>query len=116
MRAMFELARLSGAEPILWTPPPVPTWGSKDLRLSIQMNLLEQYKSVLERVAGQTGVKLVNFWETFPSLVEDYPGRYFNSPDGYHSTVHAQSVLAKGIGNILAGNYQSWKNGRNVDR
>lgn len=111
MRAMFDLTRAMGAEPILWTPPLVPTWGSKDLRLGIQMQLLELYQSFLERVAAQRGVRLVNFWRTFPSLVEEYPGRYFNQPDGYHSTVQAQPVLARGIRDALADCLAAWKSG-----
>jgi len=109
MRAMFDLTEALGAKPVLWTPPPVPTWGNRDLRLKIQMQLLEFYESILETVAEQRNVRLVNFWKTFPSLVEEYPGRYFNRPDGYHSTVEAQPILARGIRDALADFLAAWR-------
>ncbi len=108
MRALFDLAHAGNAQPIVWTPPPVPTWGRSDTRLLIQINLLSFYLDVLERVARGSGVPLVNYWRTFPSLVEDYPGRYFNEPDGYHSTIHAQPLLASGIREALEPAYLAW--------
>jgi lysophospholipase L1-like esterase len=102
MRAMFDLTRSIGAEPVLWTPPPVPTWGTPDTRMRIQLGLLEQYESILERVCAQREVPVANNWREFPEMVEEYPGCYFKEPDGYHSTVHAQPMIAKGIRDALA--------------
>jgi lysophospholipase L1-like esterase len=109
MRTMFDLVRLSGADPVVWTPPPVPTWGSEDARMKIQLGLLEQYVAVLERVTTREGVPLVNFWRTFPSLVEGFPGKYFASPDGYHSTVHAQPLLAEKIAEAVGAVKGAWE-------
>lgn len=109
MHTMFDLSFLLGAEPVLWTPPPVPTWGNKDMRMKVQMDLLHFYEAVLEDVARERGVKLVNFWRTFPEMVDEFPGRYFNEPDGYHSTVDAQPLLAERIAQALGEAYEKWK-------
>ena len=111
MRAMFDLTRLSGAVPVMWTPPPVPTWGAEanDARLRVQVRLLEHYLAVLERMAADTEVPFVNFWREFPSLVEDYPGPYFDQPDGYHSNTKAQPILARGIRDALEGPLQAYR-------
>jgi len=109
MHLMFDLSLLLGAEPVLWTPPPVPTWGSHDVRMQIQMNLLHFYEAVLEDVTRERDVKLVNFWRTFPGMVDEFPGIYFKEPDGYHSTVAAQPLLAQGIAQALQGAYRKWK-------
>jgi lysophospholipase L1-like esterase len=111
MRAMFDLSEALGARPVLWTPPPVPTWGPIDARMGVQMELLEFYEVVLERVCRDREVPLVNNWRTFPSKVEEYPGRYFNEPDGYHSTVHAQPMLAQGIRDALEEPLQAYRKG-----
>jgi len=97
MRAMFQLAWDSGAKPLVWTPPPVPTWGGEGRRMEIQLNLLDFYVGVLERVCSDLEVPLVDFWRSFPGMVEEYPGPYFNRPDGYHSNEKAQPILARGI-------------------
>jgi lysophospholipase L1-like esterase len=103
MRAMFDLARTIGASPVLWTPPPVPTWGAeeRDPRMRVQIRLLHHYQGVIESLCGDRGVPLVNYWKTFPGIVEEYPGGYFKSPDGYHSTTLAQPILAAGIRDAL---------------
>jgi len=111
MRAMFTLSEALGACPVVWTPPPVPTWGSVEPRMKVQMELLEFYEMVLERVTGSRGVTLVNNWRTFPSMVEEYPGRYFNEPDGYHSNAYAQPILAGGLRDVLEEPLQAYRNG-----
>ena len=107
MRAMFDLTRTLGAEPLLWTPPPVPTWGTPDIRMRIQLGLLESYHAILERVCGQSKVPIVNYWRDFPGMVEGYPGEYFKEPDGYHSTIKAQPIIAEGIRDALVERLQA---------
>ena len=111
MRAMFDLSDALGAQPVIWTPPPVPTWNSSDVRMGVQMELLQFYEAVLERVCASREVPLVNNWKTFPSKVEEYPGKYFVEPDGYHSTVHAQPILAQGIRDALEEPLRAYRNG-----
>ncbi len=109
MRAMFGLTRALDAKPVLWTPPPVPTWSAPDMRMEIQLGLLERYEAILERVCAQREVPVANNWRAFPGMVEDYPGRYFKEPDGYHSTVHAQPIIARGIRDVLAGQLRAYR-------
>jgi hypothetical protein len=40
-------------------------------------------------------------WKTFPDLVEEYPGIYFDHPDGYHSNVNSQQIIAKQIASLF---------------
>lgn len=109
MRAMFQLSRASGAEPVVWTPPPVPTWDNRERRMSIQMKILDRYVEVLEDVCARLDVPLVNFWRSFPGMVDDYPGPYFNPPDGYHTNQRAQPILARGIEDEVERIYEGWK-------
>jgi lysophospholipase L1-like esterase len=111
MRTMFDLSAALGAKPVLWTPPPVPTWGEKDARTKVQLELLDSYELVLERVAGDRGVPLVNNWRTFESKVDEYPGKYFIEPDSYHSTIHAQPILAEGLRDALEEPLRVYRNG-----
>ena len=112
MRTMFERIRAMGAVPVLWTPPPVPGWPDNrksQTHLEIQLQLCEQYAGILERSAQEMEVALSHFWRTFPLLVEEYPGKYFERPDDYHSTLHAQPILAHGIGKLVRSVYETWK-------
>ena len=112
MHTMFERVRAMDAAPILWTPPPVPGWPDNrksQTHLEIQLQWCEQYAMVLERLAQEMEVPLCHFWRTFPLLVEQYPGKYFDRPDDYHSTVHAQPILAHGIEKLVRPIYEEWK-------
>lgn len=53
MRTMFDLSEVLGARSVLWTPPPVPTWGEKDFRTKVQLELLDSYELVLEGLPGK---------------------------------------------------------------
>ena len=107
LRALIDLTRAAGADPILWTPPPVPEWLWPDVhksptQLRIQMDLLRRYADTIVRTASECDVPLVHLWETFPDLVDDYPGIYFDSPDGYHSNVHSQPIIAREIAAVVS--------------
>jgi lysophospholipase L1-like esterase len=106
LRALVDLTRSSGAAPVLWSPPPVPEWLWPDVhksptQLRIQLDLLRRYAETIVRTAEECDVPLVNLWETFPDLVEDYPGIYLDSPDGYHSNVHSQPIIATQIAQAI---------------
>ena len=113
LRTIVERSREIGAEPVFWTPPPVPKWPeafTSGAHMEIQLQLLEHYLLVLERVATELDVPVVNFWRTFPSLVDEYPGPYFVRPDGYHTTAAAQPILARGIAEAVSPIYHAWEN------
>jgi hypothetical protein len=112
MRAIVERAGDMGAPTVVWTPPPVPKWPEafkSPAQMEIQLQLLEHYLSGLERVLAELKVPLVNFWRTFPSQVEEFPGQYFVRPDGYHSTAPSQPILAKGIADAVRPIYDAWE-------
>jgi len=100
LRCMFDLAEAMRCSLILWTPPPVPEWPDtfkSPAHLNIQLELCNHYVRVIERVASDLCIPLVNLWKTFPTLVKEYPGPYFNRPDGYHSNALSQPIIAKEI-------------------
>lgn len=116
MREIAERCRDMGAEPIIWTPPPVPGWPEafkSAAHMQIQLQLLDHYLKMLERVAEELKVPVVNFWRTFPGLVDEFPGPYFVRPDGYHTTAKAQPILAQGIAEAIRPVQEAWnKNAR----
>ena len=106
LRSLIDLTRASGAIPLLWTPPPVPEWHWTDVyksktQVRIQLDLLESYADVVERLASECDVPLAHMWRTFPDLVDDYPGIYLDPPDGYHSNVNSQPIIAKQIAALV---------------
>jgi len=109
---MIYLSRIQGAVPVIWTPPPVPTWSRPDRRMSIQLDLLEDYHEVLVKAASEEGVAVVDLWETFPGLVEEFPGDYFRQPDGYHSTEKAQPIIASQIWQAIGPIFSDWDGSR----
>jgi len=112
LQTMVEWSRAMGASPVFWTPPPVPRWPEaffKNLdHLDIQLEILDLYLLTVERVARDLDVPLVDFWRTFPDLVEEYPGPYFNPPDNYHSNARSQAILAEGIEQVIRPVFDSW--------
>lgn len=115
LSVMIELARSIGAEPVLWTPPPVPPFRESfksEAHLRIQMELLKRYLEAIERLAELVEVPLVNLWRSFPELVEKYPGKYFNPPDGYHSNDLSQPIIAREIGKAVEPLIGKWKANR----
>ncbi|GEM_PF-1890842 len=112
LQVMVEWSRAMGASPVFWTPPPVPRWPEASFKnmdhLDLQLEILNLYLLNVERVARDLDVPLVDFWRTFPDLVEEYPGPYFNPPDNYHSNVRSQAVLAKGIEQAIRPVFEEW--------
>lgn len=115
LQSMADLARFVGAVPVFWTPPPVPPWpeGFKNLLvMELQLELLEQYVAIVERVARDREIPLVDLWHTFPRLVDEYPGKYFNPPDGYHSNDASQPLIARQIADRVLPVFEAWQNGK----
>ena len=112
LRSMVDLTRTVGAAPVFWTPPPVPPWldnFNSPTHLEIQLGLLEQYVLWVERVANDMDVPLANLWQTFPEQVDEYPGPYFNPPDGYHSNDASQPVIAENIAVLIEPIVEQWR-------
>ncbi len=109
---MVAMTRSMGAAPIFWTPPPVPAWPEhfkSQTHLDIQLELLEHYLLAVEHLAARLEVPLANFWRTFPTLVEEYPGPYMDRPDGYHSNDKSQPILAAGLADLVRPLLAAWK-------
>jgi lysophospholipase L1-like esterase len=112
LRTLVESTRAMGASPIFWTPPPVPRWPNNfksPTHFEIQLQILEFYHQIIQRVARDLNIPTVDFWKTFPGLVEEYPGPYFNHPDGYHSNDKSQPIIAKGIAEIVKPMVETWR-------
>jgi len=104
LRTLVTLSRQLGATAVLWTPPPVPYWTENyrsPTHLDIQLGLLEEYVGVIQRLAREMDVPLLDYWHTFAGLVDEYPGTYMNRPDGYHSNEHSQPIIAQGIAEVV---------------
>jgi len=115
LRIMVERSRAMGAVPIFWTPPPVPDFpeGFKSpTHFAIQKELLEHYLLCVERLAEDLKVPLANFWRTFPDMVKEYPGPYFDRPDGYHSNALSQPIIAEGITKLVKPILEAWLSAR----
>ena len=114
LRAMVALICGAGAAPVWWTPPSIPPWPDNyrdQANYEIQMDVLDRYCGIIERLAGELSFPLANFFRTFADLVDDYPGPYFVRPDGYHSTAAAQPILAQGIVEHVRPILQQWRSG-----
>jgi acyl-CoA thioesterase-1 len=114
---MVERSRTMGAEPVFWTPPPVPEWPeafNSPTHLEIQLELCRHYLLTVERVARDLEVPLTNFWRIFPSLADNYPDDYFDYPDGYHSNARSQPILAEGIVDRIRPIFEKWKTTQNL--
>jgi len=108
---MVNFAKAIGASCVFWTSPPVPDWPDNfksRTNFEIQKEILNSYVKIIERIARDLDVPLVNFWEIFPSIVKDYPGPYFNHPDGYHSNEKSQPIIAKGIAEAVKPIFERW--------
>jgi lysophospholipase L1-like esterase len=106
LRALVDLSRGLGAAPIFWTPPPVPPWKweaifKSDTHLKIQQELLHTGASHVARVARELEVPIADLWNRFPELVDEFPGPYFDPPDGYHSNGHSQPIIADEIAGLV---------------
>jgi hypothetical protein len=111
LRAIIALTHGLGAAPVFWTAPSVPPWPDNyrsQTHFEIQMELLDRYCGVIERITGELGIPLANFFRTFAGLVDDYPGPYFVRPDAYHSTTAAQPILARGIAELVRPIVDKW--------
>lgn len=112
LRTIIALTHGLGAAPAFWTPPTVPPWPDNyrsQTHYEIQMEILDRYCGVIERLAVQFDLPLANFFRTFADLVDDYPGPYFVRPDGYHSTAAAQPILARSIAELLRPILSHWR-------
>jgi hypothetical protein len=93
-------------------PPTVPRWPQAFFKnmahLDMQLEILNSYLLTVQRVARDMEVPLANFWRTFPDLVDDYPGPYFDAPDNYHPNHTAQPILANGIADIVRPAFERW--------
>lgn len=104
-RTLADLSWSLGAEPVFMTPPPVPPFAEQfksEHHQRLQMDLLERYADRLERVAAELEVPLAHLWHTFPELVDEYPGPYFDPPDGYHSNIHSQPIIAQELARLVS--------------
>ena len=104
LRTLVMLSRQLGAKVVFWTSPPVPYWTENyrsPTHLDIQLRLLEEYVGVIQRLAREMDVPLLDYWHTFAGLVGEYPGKYMNRPDGYHSNEHSQPIIAQGIAEVV---------------
>jgi len=104
LRIIVERSRLMRATPIFWTPPPVPGFPESfksPTHYAIQKEILEHYLICVERVADDLKVPMANLWRSFPSMVERYPGPYFDRPDGYHSNALSQPIIADAIAKLV---------------
>jgi len=104
LRTLVTLCRQIGAQPVFWTPPPVPYWTDNyrsPTHLDIQLRLLEEYVAIIQRIAHEVGAPLLDYWHAFPGLVDEYPGSYMTRPDGYHSTAASQPILAQGMAEVI---------------
>ena len=111
LRTLAQLTRSIGASPVFWTPPPVPRYVESyksEIHLELQMSLLEQYHAIVRRVATDLAIPLADLWTTFPQQVDEYPGPYFDAPDGYHSNHASQPVLARNIAEQVSPLYEMW--------
>jgi len=112
LTTIVERAADLGAATVFWSPPPVPPFRDafqSTNHMEIQIHLIEHYLWHLERLAAELQVPLANFWRTFPTLVEEFPGPYFTPPDGYHTTAAAQPILAKAIAEAVRPIYHAWE-------
>ena len=112
LRIMVERTRATGAEVVFWTSPPVPEFPEaykSQTHCTIQLEILAHYLLTVERVADDLQVPLANFWRTFPTIVGEYPGRYFDRPDGYHSNGASQPILGEGIARLVKPVLEAWK-------
>ena len=119
LRALVDLCRGIGAEPILWTPPPVPPWQwdaifKSETQLKIQQELLHAGAAQVARIAGELAVPLADLWQRFPELVDEFPGRYFDPPDGYHSNAHSQPIIAAEIAALVKEKMFNWTRSYNA--
>ena len=81
--------------------PPFPEQWKSVHHQRLQLDLLERYADRIEQVAAELDVPLAHLWRTFPGMVDEYPGPYFDPPDGYHSNAHSQPIIAGALTDIV---------------